>query len=154
MFPFDLFIAERNLFGIFKVVSLLSYQCSFFICCLFSRQPNHFNTSTLVCQALFLFFLLTSFLCLLTLVLCKPWFCCFVKRQRVRFYHTSFYLSSTFFKVFWFFFKPLIFTNFRIENWQKWERRKRDLNPRAALATYTLSRGASSASWVFLQFLN
>ena len=31
------------------------------------------------------------------------------------------------------------------------KRRKRDLNPRAAWTTYTLSRGASSASWVFLQ---
>ena len=31
------------------------------------------------------------------------------------------------------------------------ERRKRDLNPRAGFPTYTLSRGASSASWVFLQ---
>ena len=30
------------------------------------------------------------------------------------------------------------------------KRRKRDLNPRAAWTTYTLSRGASSASWVFL----
>ena len=30
------------------------------------------------------------------------------------------------------------------------ERRKRDLNPRAGCPTYTLSRGASSASWVFL----
>ena len=30
------------------------------------------------------------------------------------------------------------------------ERRKRDLNPRAGFPTYTLSRGASSASWVFL----
>ena len=33
------------------------------------------------------------------------------------------------------------------------ERRKRDLNPRAGHPTYTLSRGASSASWVFLQIL-
>ena len=33
--------------------------------------------------------------------------------------------------------------------WKK--RRKRDLNPRAGCPTYTLSRGASSASWVFLQ---
>ena len=31
------------------------------------------------------------------------------------------------------------------------KRRKRDLNPRAGCPTYTLSRGASSASWVFLQ---
>ena len=30
-------------------------------------------------------------------------------------------------------------------------RRRRDLNPRAALTTYTLSRGTSSASWVLLQ---
>ena len=34
----------------------------------------------------------------------------------------------------------------------KKERRKRDLNPRAGCPTYTLSRGASSASWVFLHF--
>ena len=34
------------------------------------------------------------------------------------------------------------------------KRRKRDLNPRAGCPTYTLSRGASSASWVFLQELN
>ena len=31
------------------------------------------------------------------------------------------------------------------------KRRKRDLNPRAGFPTYTLSRGASSASWVFLR---
>lgn len=31
------------------------------------------------------------------------------------------------------------------------KRRKRDLNPRAGFPTYTLSRGASSASWVLLQ---
>ena len=31
------------------------------------------------------------------------------------------------------------------------ERRKRDLNPRAGFPAYTLSRGASSASWVFLR---
>ena len=34
------------------------------------------------------------------------------------------------------------------------KRRKRDLNPRAGCPTYTLSRGASSASWVFLHDLN
>ena len=37
--------------------------------------------------------------------------------------------------------------------WKK-ERRKRDLNPRAGFPTYTLSRGASSASWVFLRIHN
>ena len=30
-------------------------------------------------------------------------------------------------------------------------RRKRDLNPRYGIPYYTLSRGAPSASWVFLQ---
>ena len=34
------------------------------------------------------------------------------------------------------------------------KRRRRDLNPRAALTTYTLSRGTSSASWVLLQSPN
>ena len=33
----------------------------------------------------------------------------------------------------------------------RWWRRKRDLNPRAGYPTYTLSRGASSASWVLPQ---
>ena len=33
-------------------------------------------------------------------------------------------------------------------------RRRRDLNPRAVRTTYTLSRGASSATWVLLQCLN
>ena len=32
-----------------------------------------------------------------------------------------------------------------------WWRRRRDLNPRAGCPTYTLSRGASSASWVLLR---
>ena len=48
------------------------------------------------------------------------------------------YLFRSFFKLFW----ACLFNNPK--------RRKRDLNPRAALTTYTLSRGASSASWVFL----
>ena len=46
---------------------------------------------------------------------------------------------------FWFF-------KFKILKNQK--RRRRDLNPRAALTTYTLSRGTSSASWVLLQSPN
>ena len=41
-----------------------------------------------------------------------------------------------------------------LTNWAKgphhW-RRKRDLNPRDPIGTYSLSRGASSATWVFLQ---
>ena len=38
------------------------------------------------------------------------------------------------------------FLKFFFENFQSDERRKRDLNPRAGFPTYTLSRGASSAS--------
>ena len=37
---------------------------------------------------------------------------------------------------------------------RKLKRRRRDLNPRAAQTTYTLSRGASSASWVLLRTPN
>ena len=44
------------------------------------------------------------------------------------------------------------FFKFKILKNQK--RRRRDLNPRAALTTYTLSRGTSSASWVLLQSPN
>ena len=43
-----------------------------------------------------------------------------------------------------------LFLKFFFEVLQADERRKRDLNPRAGFPTYTLSRGASSASWVFL----
>ena len=42
------------------------------------------------------------------------------------------------------------FLKFFFEDFQSDERRKRDLNPRAGFPTYTLSRGASSASCVFL----
>ena len=46
----------------------------------------------------------------------------------------------------------LIFLNLKFKKIKK--RRRRDLNPRAALTTYTLSRGTSSASWVLLQSPN
>ena len=49
--------------------------------------------------------------------------------QQMILYNSFFILSTTFFK---------IYKNFK--------RRKRDLNPRAALTTYTLSRGTSSAT--------
>ena len=57
-------------------------------------------------------------------------------------YHKQEALSTTF----------LIFLKFHFSKNQK--RRRRDLNPRAALTTYTLSRGTSSASWVLLQSPN
>ena len=56
-------------------------------------------------------------------------------------YHCVVCLSTTFLIYFWNIFQCL-------------KRRKRDLNPRAGCPTYTLSRGASSASWVFLLSLN
>ena len=57
-------------------------------------------------------------------------------------YHILFRLSTTFSETFLFL-------------WQlRCQRRKRDLNPRTARTVYTLSRGASSATWVFLQRLN
>ena len=59
------------------------------------------------------------------------------RNSALLFYHIVWLLSTPF----------LIILNLI---WKK-ERRKRDSNPRAACATYTLSRGASSASWVFLQ---
>ena len=55
---------------------------------------------------------------------------------------------------------PVAFVNYFFEffrffiNLRKFKRRRRDLNPRAALATYTLSRGTSSASRVLLQSPN
>ena len=63
---------------------------------------------------------------------------CFFAFQQVSFVIVSHHLAPV--NTFFYFF-----------NFFKKERRKRDLNPRAAHATYTLSRGASSASWVFLQ---
>ena len=46
------------------------------------------------------------------------------------------------------FLQPLSFATTRKQSF--W-RRKRDLNPRYGIPYYTLSRGAPSASWVFLQ---
>ena len=63
--------------------------------------------------------------------------CCLPTGATLISYHVFSGLSTTFLIIFLFFWKQ--------------KRRKRDLNPRAALTTYTLSRGASSASWVFLQ---
>ena len=56
----------------------------------------------------------------------------------------SFTLSHSFLNV-KYFFEVFIFSKI-----QNSKRRRRDLNPRAGHPTYTLSRGTSSASWVFL----
>ena len=65
--------------------------------------------------------------------------CCFATARLL--YHSLFCLSTAFFN---------FFSNFFFKIFDQIERRKRDLNPRASFPTYTLSRGASSASWVFL----
>ena len=108
--------------------------------------------------------------CLIINVLC---FCCLA--TAILDYHISFRLSTTFFTFLNFYFfcfyrsikcsdiipcflfvcQHLFSTFFKFlyqhftfpEN----KRRRRDLNPRAGCPTYTLSRGASSASWVFLR---
>ena len=58
------------------------------------------------------------------------------------FYHCFSLLSTTFFN----------FLNFLFFSvYSEKIRRRRDLNPRTAWTVYTLSRGASSATWVLLQ---
>ena len=94
-----------------------------------------------------------------------------LRYSTIYFYH----LSTVFYKFFqfflpvpirhyiWYFYMilstslPWIYKNYRIipvVSADNIKRRKRDLNPRAGFPTYTLSRGASSASWVFLPILN
>ena len=94
-----------------------------------------------------------------------------LRYSTIYFYH----LSTVFYKFFqlflqvsskyyiWYFYMilstslPWIYKNYRIipvVSADNIKRRKRDLNPRAGFPTYTLSRGASSASWVFLLILN
>ena len=108
--------------------------------------------------------------CLIINVLC---FCCLA--TAILDYHISFRLSTTFFTFLNFYFfcfyrsikcsdiipcflfvcQHLFSTFFKFlyqhftfpEN----KRRRRDLNPRTARTVYTLSRGASSATWVLLQ---
>ena len=58
------------------------------------------------------------------------------------FYHCFSLLSTTFFN-----FLNFLFFSVYLEK----IRRRRDLNPRTAWTVYTLSRGASSATWVLLQ---
>ena len=85
------------------------------------------------------------------------------------FYQTHLPSSRTFFKFFWSSFSchsisfVIISISFpSVKNFFSFlfnsklfskskERRRRDLNPRTAQTVYTLSRGASSATWVLLQ---
>ena len=138
------------LLWIFQGYSLFSYQCSllfsatlisyhiqrclsttfsffFFnsfelMCCRF-RQLWYFIKCLSLCQELFSFFILNvSALCDSLIILSN---------------HQSFVNN--------------FFQKNSNNSYFKSERRKRDLNPRAGYPTYTLSRGTSSATWVFLQ---
>ena len=121
-----------------------------------SDQLVYFITELFVCQELFLIYFLkffSNFFAVLSI-------------------SNSFILSNlfafvkNFFNLFWIsFFKPItnsaslsgakqFVKNFFHKKYHfvlAFKRRRRDLNPRAGYPTYTLSRGASSATWVLLQ---
>ena len=121
-----------------------------------SDQLVYFTTELFVCQELF-WFIFWSFL---TSSL-------FFRSATRLFYQTHSLLSRTFLIYFF----GLVFSNLSptLLSYQMWsclsrtfstkniilflafKRRRRDLNPRAGYPTYTLSRGASSATWVLLQ---
>ena len=95
-------------------------------CFAFRNQLFYFITAFLTCQALFYFYFAIAY-----------------RDNFLTISHSQVFVNNLF-KVFWTFYFVLFFK----------KRRKRDLNPRAGCPTYTLSRGASSASWVFLRIHN
>ena len=92
-------------------------------CFAFRNQLFYFITAFLTCQALFYFYFAIAY-----------------RDNFLTISHSQVFVNNLF-KFFWTFYFVLFFK----------KRRKRDLNPRAGCPTYTLSRGASSASWVFLR---
>ena len=137
-------------------VSLFSYQGSLFAVL---RQLVYFITFIIACQVLFSsFFEVFWCLCVALKRLVYSITCSFLCQQLFLFFsklfndfcdslliRNSFNLSHSFLNVKYFF---EVFYFFKIQNFK---RRRRDLNPRAGHPTYTLSRGTSSASWVFPQ---
>ena len=114
-------VLEKSLVRIFRVCCLLfSYQCSLLLSFHATAFILYQSVSCLSTTFLNYFLLLFWISQTATLI----------------YYHISSCLSITFLKFF--------------RNYFQTKRRKRDSNPRAGCPTYTLSRGASSASWVFL----
>ena len=98
------------------------------MCCCSLEQLAYLTTTRFVCQYLF-----SSFSNFFNFSNCLNF--SFISNASLS-YHKLSCLSTTFFTFFQKFFAV--------------ERRWRDLNPRAGRPTYTLSRGASSATWVHL----
>ena len=137
--------------GIFRVALLFICQRSVILrCCCSQRQLWYLIMTAFVCQQLFWFFQI------------------FFPTEKPSFLRWIFILPYCFLlcqQLFTFIFQS-IYTMVEMAQKKKSQslkillllpigskRRKRDLNPRAGCPTYTLSRGASSASWVFLHNL-
>ena len=107
-------------------MSLFSYQSSLFVVSVFFRSNSD------ILSHVFLFV--------------KNFFQVFLKQFFMSFNQLYYYINkfSICQELFSFLFNLKLFSKSK-------ERRRRDLNPRTAQTVYTLSRGASSATWVLLQ---
>ena len=148
---FVLAVLKKFLNESFKDISLFSYQCSLFCCCSATFISYH-RTKCLSTTFLFFFFAAVQQLLYLTRskVLCqqlfKIIFCCPLRNiSASRVSLTILSCQPIIVNSFFIFFFRLL-PEKKKNNIKKKKRRKRDLNPRAAQTTYTLSRGASSAS--------
>ena len=138
------------LLWIFQGYSLFSYQCSLlFLATLICYHTQERLSTT------FLFFF-SAFLSWCVVAFRQRWYSTKSSFVCQELFHFSFQMFQ-FFATAWLFYQIIrrLSTTFLKKNsnnsYFKSERRKRDLNPRAGYPTYTLSRGTSSATWVFLQ---
>ena len=148
---FVLAVLKKFLNESFKDISLFSYQCSLFCCCSATFISYH-RTKCLSTTFLFFFFAAVQQLLYLTRskALCqqlfKIIFRCPLRNISVsRVSLTILSCQPIIVNSFLFSFFDFFLSKKRTISKRK-KRRKRDLNPRAAQTTYTLSRGASSAS--------
>ena len=148
---FVLAVLKKFLNESFKDISLFSYQCSLFCRCSATFISYH-RTKYLSTTFLFFFFAAVQQLLYLTRskVLCqqlfKIIFCCPLRNiSASQVSLTILSCQPIIVNSFLFSFFDFFLSKKRTISKRK-KRRKRDLNPRAAQTTYTLSRGASSAS--------